>query len=203
MGSTKKIEAPSRFKVIRAVKPKDGLKEFIGKTLLITMEQPEGGTEVVVETITGSILKEFATRFEINGRYHINILDAYAQLTGAKDVSEKDIEEFGETVAISVQPVKETDDLAEKPPEFIDKDGNAVRAIMLMNPKTAAAVRAAGADLGTATNPNGQIMPIEIQTSIYPKDGLGHMLFNSQFIGTYNFSKYLPEEPHDEPPATA
>lgn len=96
------------FRPIKAVKPSDKLSEFIGKELLITIGQPEGGKRVIVETIQGSMIKEYVTRFEVNHEHHIVILDAYKQLNKDHSITPEDIEAFDQTTVEHIEPIKES-----------------------------------------------------------------------------------------------
>ena len=94
--SSVKLPPGIKFKGVKAIKPAHNEAEkFIGKTLMISIGEPEP-KPVVVETIVGSVFKP--TRFEINGRYHIVILDAYKQLNHDKSITPDMIQAFDEAV---------------------------------------------------------------------------------------------------------
>jgi hypothetical protein len=81
-----------------AQKPEErDMKKFIGKTVMID------GKPVVIQTITGNRFKP--AFFEINGSHLIGMLRFYAQMTGAKDLTEKDFEDF-EAIEFHVEPKK-------------------------------------------------------------------------------------------------
>jgi len=104
----------SRFwKPIKAQKPKD-LSDFIGKTLRMM-----DGEMVKVETIVGSMFKP--TRFEVNGKHHIVILDAYRQLTGDKSITQDMIDAFDEMVVEEVHKNEKPDPLKVVPTPTYDK----------------------------------------------------------------------------------
>jgi hypothetical protein len=85
------------FKEIQAEKP-DDLSCFVGRTLT-SMD----GSRVKVERIVGSMVKP--TRFEINGMYHIVILDAYKQLNNDKSITQAMIDDFDKMVVEHIEKV--------------------------------------------------------------------------------------------------
>ncbi len=76
------------------------LNKSIGKQI-VTME----GETVTIETIVASLVKP--TRFEINGKHHIVMLDFYKQLGDAKDITQDMIDKFDE-LEFHVEKVKKT-----------------------------------------------------------------------------------------------
>lgn len=81
-----------KIKSLRAVKPaKNEMDKFLGKTLTMMC-----GTPVLIEKIVGSVFRP--TRFEVNGLYHIVILDAYKQLNRDQSITPQMIRDFDEAV---------------------------------------------------------------------------------------------------------
>jgi hypothetical protein len=107
------MSASKWWKPIKAQKPKD-LSDFHGKT----MRMMDGET-VKIETIVGSMFKP--TRFEVNGKHHIVILDAYRQLTGDKSITQEMIDAFDEMHCESVEKIAKPDPLKVVPTPKYEK----------------------------------------------------------------------------------
>ena len=173
------------FKPIKAIKPKDDLKEFVGKTLMIE------GKPVVVETIVGSMIKEFVTQFEVNGEHHITILDAYRQLHGDTSITDDMVKAFAETSVEHIEQVKPDDAITMAP-----KPKPLIQAMMIVNEKTLPKME--GLDLGNAISPEGDEMPIYLEVGEGPADGEGHFFFGPHFMGKYDFTKAIKEKGSSE-----
>lgn len=76
------------------------INKFIGKTMRMMC-----GTEVKIDKIQGSVFKP--TRFEVNNKYHIVMLDAFKQLNNDTSITQQDIDEFDQMAAIEVIPISE------------------------------------------------------------------------------------------------
>lgn len=111
------------FKRIKAKKPTpEGMKRFIGKTLIITIDQPEP-LPVVVESIVGNMTHQ--ARFEVNHKYFIVILDAFKQLENDQSITQQMIDDFDQTVCEAVienkereKAVKDLIAATQPPPEY-------------------------------------------------------------------------------------
>lgn len=97
-----------KFKTEKAQTNKD-LEKYIGRTVKVMT-----GELVQIERIVPSFIKE--TRYEINGKYHIVMLDFYKQVNGDASITQKQIDAFDEIQFEVKQESKKRDVLSYSKP---------------------------------------------------------------------------------------